>query len=121
MPVSLDHHVGDHYLEVRLNGKLTADDYQTFEPEFERLLKEHSALRLLVVMDNFHGWTMGALWQDLKFDAKHFRDIRRLAIVGDSAWEKGMATFCKPFTSAEVKYFPIEQTDQARDWLSQTA
>jgi hypothetical protein len=28
----------------------------------------------------------------------------RLALVGDRKWEANMATFCKPFTSARIRY-----------------
>jgi hypothetical protein len=42
------------------------------------------------------------LWEDIKFDVKHFNDIERLAITGENKWEKGMAAFCKPFTTAKV-------------------
>jgi len=30
-------------------------------------------------MTGFHGWDAGALWEDIKFDIKHFGDIERLA------------------------------------------
>jgi len=43
--------------------------------------------------------------KDIKFDIKHFADIERLAMVGDKKWQHGMATFCKPFTKATIRYF----------------
>ena len=55
---------------------------------------------MLVRLHDFHGWTAGALWEDIKFDLKHFAHIERLALVGDRKWEAGMAVFCKPFTTA---------------------
>ena len=58
------------------------------------------------------------MWEDLKFDYKHFRDIEKLAIVGESKWEQGMATFCKPFTSAKIQYFDHEKLDEAIAWVS---
>ena len=30
---------------------------------------------MLVEMHDFHGWTAGAIWEDIRFDAKHFTDI----------------------------------------------
>jgi hypothetical protein len=84
----------------------------------ERLVKDHGKIRLLVEMHDFHGWTAGALWQDVKFDAKHFSDIERLAIVGETKWQHGMAVFCKPFTTATVRYFGRPAIDQAREWLA---
>jgi hypothetical protein len=54
---------------------------------------------------------------DIKFDAHHFADIERLAIVGETKWEQWMANFCKPFTKAKIKYFDISQQDAAEAWL----
>ena len=59
----------------------------------------------------------GALWDDIKFDLKHFADIERLAIVGEKAWEKGMSVFCRPFTAASIRYFDRAAVEEARGWL----
>ncbi len=109
---------GGKVLEVQLTGKLAKEDYEHFVPAVERLVKAHGKIRMLVEMHDFHGWTAGALWQDVKFDAKHFADIERLAIVGETKWQHGMAVFCKPFTAAKVRYFDRPALDQAREWLA---
>ena len=81
--MSVELHEDGKILMIKLTGKLTKDDYEHFIPEVERLVKQHGKLRMLVQMHDFHGWTAGALWQDIKFDLKHFRDIERLALVGE--------------------------------------
>ena len=75
---------------------------------------------MLVEMHNFHGWTAGALWEDIKFDAKHFNDIERIAIVAETKWEHDMTIFCKPFTSAKIRYFDHIAGNEARTWLEGT-
>jgi SpoIIAA-like len=104
-------------LEVRVVGKLTKEAYETFVPAVDAQIKQYGKLRILFVMQDFHGWTAGALWEDLKFDVTHWKDIERLAVGGDKKWEKGMAAFCKPFTKAEIRYFDLAQLEQAREWL----
>jgi hypothetical protein len=106
-------------LEVRVTGKLSKEDYGRFVPSTEQLIAQHGKIRVLFEMHDFHGWELGALWEDVKFDVKHFRDIERLAIVGETRWEKGMATFCKPFTTAKIRYFDIKDIDQARAWINE--
>lgn len=108
-------------LEVTLRGKLTHADYEQFVPLIEKRIARGGKLRLLARLEEFHGWTAGALWDDIRFDARHFRDIERLAIVGDRAWEHGMAVFCKPFTTAEVRYFERGDESEARKWLQGAA
>ena len=107
----------ENVIEVTLTGELTAADYEAFAPRTAALLDRFGKVRMLVILRDFHGWTAGALWEDVKFDVKHFDDVDRLAIVGDSAWERGMTAFCKPFTTATVKYFDLDELDAARAWV----
>ena len=107
-------------LVVHLSGKILKSDYVDFVPEVERLIQQHGKIRILMDMHDFHGWTMGGLWEDIKFDAKHFKDIERLAMVGEKKWEGWMAKFCRPFTTAEIRFFDRNQADQARAWIDET-
>jgi hypothetical protein len=116
MATHLKEENGGKLLEVRVSGKLSHDDYQHFVPEFERLVQQHGKIRVLFEMTDFHGWEAGALWDDIKFDLKHFSDIERLAMVGEKRWEKGMSVFCRPFTTATIRFF--DDVEQARAWLS---
>ena len=106
-------------LEILLTGKLVKEDYETFVPAVDQAIETHGKIRMLVVMHDFHGWTAGAAWEDTKFGARHFRDIERLAMVGETKWQHGMAIFCKPFTTAKVRYFEHDQIATARAWLSE--
>ena len=106
-------------VNVTLTGKLHREDYATFSPRVEELIRKRGKLRMLVEMHDFHGWDMGALWEDIKFDVKHFADIERVAFIGDKKWEKGMSVFCKPFTTAKIRYFESGQEEQAAQWLTE--
>jgi hypothetical protein len=115
--LTLEEDAGGKLLSLVISGKLTKEDYQKFVPKVEDLIKQHGKVRIVMQMRDFHGWEMGALWEDIKFDVKHFRDIERLAMVGDSKWEAGMAVFCKPFTTAKIKYFDTGKVDEAAQWV----
>jgi len=117
MTVGIQETAGAGFLEIYLSGKLAKDDYTAFRPRFEEMLREHGKVRLLVRMHEFHGWTPGGVWEDLKFDAKHFNDIERIAFVGDKKWEAAMSVLCKPFTIAKTRFFYENQLDEAREWL----
>ena len=104
-------------VEICITGKLKKDDYALFLPVVEQAIERCGKVRMIVLLKDFHGWTAGALWEDIKFDLKHFNHIERLAIAGETAWEKGMAVFCKPFTTAKVKYFDIDDLGQAEAWV----
>jgi hypothetical protein len=107
MSIKLNEENGGKIVVVHVSGKLAKADYEHFVPEFERLVRQHGKLRVLFDMTGFHGWEAGALWEDIKFDIKHFADIERLV----------MATFCRPFTKATIRYFDHADAAEAQKWL----
>ena len=119
MPIQLNEGNGGKLLVIHVSGKLAKADYEDFVPEFDRLVAQNGKLCVVFDMTGFHGWDAGALWADTKFAIKHFGDIERLAMVGDKKWQHGMATFCKPFTKAAIRYFDHVDAATAREWLAE--
>ncbi len=119
MPIQFTEEDGGKLLVVHVSGKLLKTDYAQFAPEFERLIRKHGRIRLLFDMTAFHGWEPGAAWEDLKLGLKHFSDIERLAMIGETKWQHGMATFSRPFTKAAVRYFDHANAADARAWLNE--
>lgn len=118
MSFTITEHDNGKFIEIAISGKLTSEAYEAFLPAIESKIDEFGKVRMLVVLHDFHGWDAGALWEDIKFDWKHHSHIERLAIVGESNWEKGMSGFCKPFTSATIQYFDVADVDKARAWVT---
>jgi hypothetical protein len=121
MQIEIKEMEGGRILEVHATGKLAAQDYQQFVPEFERLVAQHGKVRLLFEMRDFHGWDAAGLWEDVKFDARHFAHIERIAMIGEKTWQKAMAAFCRPCTTARIRYFTHDQMAAARQWLGISA
>jgi len=106
------------FLHAHVSGKLVKADYEEFVSAFERLARRQGKVRVLFEMTDFHGWDAGAAWEDLKFGIEHLADIERLAMIGETRWQKGMALFCKPFIRAELRYFDHGAAAEARGWLT---
>jgi hypothetical protein len=119
MAIQLTENADAKLLNVRVSGKLTAEDYASFEPAVEALISQVGKIHILFVMHDFHGWEMGAVWEDIKFATKHCSDISKIAMVGESNWEKWMAMICKPFTLSTVKYFDAADEAAAEAWLAE--
>jgi nucleotide-binding universal stress UspA family protein len=105
-------------LGFKMSGKLHDEDYQKFVPVIEAAVAAHGNIRLLAQFENFHGWDLPALWDDIKFSTKHCTDIERIALVGEKTWEKWMAAVCKPFTMAKIQYFDSAKLAAAWTWLT---
>jgi hypothetical protein len=117
MAIELNEEIGGRLLIISVTGKLTREDYKSFVPKVEELILKSGKIRVVFEMRDFHGWDAGALWEDIKFDIRHFSDIEFLALIGDKKWEKGMSIFCKPFTKAQIKYFDLTEIYKAYEWI----
>lgn len=106
-------------LEITVSGTLTAETYDLLGERIGTIIHEHAPIRLLFIMTDFHGWTVPGMWKDLVFDIKHRHDIDRVALVGDRAWQHGMAFLCRPLLSAQLRYFDIDRIEDARTWLAE--
>lgn len=118
MPITLAESNGGTVLEVRASGTLGHAEYVKFEDKFNALRQRHGTVSVLWEMRDFHGWDAKGLWDDAKFDLKHFADVERFAMVGEQEWEKYLTTLVKPFTAAKVKYFDVSQLEAARRWAA---
>ena len=76
-------------------------------------------MRLLAHFEDFHGWDLHSLWDDIKFATTHCTKIECIALVGDKRWEQGMAKVCKPFTMARLRYFDQSEVEAAKAWLAE--
>lgn len=104
-------------VEVIVTGRLTAQDYQQLTPLMESRLKDGGKLSVLVELRDFTGWTWPAIWEEIKFDARHAGHIDRVAVVGRKLHHEAMAAFPHPFPAAEIAYFDEGQSAEARRWL----
>ena len=87
MPIHINECIGGNFLTVHVNGILSQADYERFVPQFEQFVQQHGNLRVLFDMTGFHGWEAAAIWEELKFEAKHLAEIERLAMIGDMNWQ----------------------------------
>lgn len=117
--ITIEHDTED-YLICRASGILSKADYDAAVPELENALAmRERPLRLLILLEDFRGWEVGAFWEDLKFDVKHGDDFGRIAVVGESKLEEWGTRLSKPFVGSEMRYFDQEDVSDALAWLEE--
>ena len=105
---------------MKVSGKLLHQDYQQFVPRLEKLIEEQGSIRCLVEMTDLHGIELRALWDEIKFDVRHGRQIERCAVVGDRAWEAWMTQLSRPiFSNAEIRFFDQADREKAWAWIEE--
>ena len=104
-------------IAVRVSGKLTHEEYQTFLPQLETQIHRYGKISVLIELDEFVGWELAAMSDDFKFARKHSKDIEKFAFVGNKAWQRWITMMAKPFVEGQVKYFPKDDMHKAWDWV----
>ncbi|MFD2518389.1 SpoIIAA family protein [Salinimicrobium flavum] len=97
--------------------KLTDEDYDRIIPLLQEKVRSYGKIRWYFEMSDFDGWTLSALWRDLKFDIKNLENIERIAMVGEEKWQKHLTELMKPFTTAKIEFFPLAERERARNWI----
>lgn len=115
MDDSLGHAVG-----IKVDGKLTKEDYKLLVPYFKKLIKQFGTLNILCEMTNFTGMTVNAFWEDLKLSMRHVSNIDRMAIVGDQRWAEWLAREMNPLAQITVRVFHADDIDQAWCWIKES-
>lgn len=106
-------------LWIRAGGRQGDEAYDRFVPQFEHIAEREAGTVPMVIelAPDFSGWDLGGFWRDLKFDVRHKDSFGRIAIVGDSKWEKWGTKIFEPLFRAEMKFFRPSQRSHAESWV----
>jgi len=101
----------------KCSGTITASDYKKMVPEVRALVEKEGNIRLLFDLSEFKWEKMEAWLQDLKFGSEFRHEIQKMAIVGDTTWEKWITALAKPFYARDAKFFNTADINKAWAWL----
>jgi hypothetical protein len=104
-------------LVVNVSGKLAHADYREFLPKLEAIVREHGKAFLLVHLEDFHGWEIDAVWDDIRLGLTRGGDFGCCAIVGEKKWQKWITRLVRPFF--KVKYFDKSELLEAWRWVKE--
>ena len=86
--ITIEHDRDRDRIVVRASGVLSARDYDHAIPEIEHAMElSRGPLRVMLRLEDFRGWEMGALWRELRFDLGHRGDFGRIAVIGETDLE----------------------------------
>jgi len=107
-------------LGFRIRGKLTEADYRNLlVPEMEKAMNEYPKIRVVWVMEDFEGWTVGGAWEDFLLGLK-FSAVEKMATVIDESWDEWMNLLFRAFTTltrTELRFFKKERSADAWEWI----
>ncbi len=104
---------------IKIEGKLTQNDYELLIPYIDRLRQEVDLVGLLCDMTECEGLNSQAVCEDLTRHLQQFREITRVAVVGDSRWMECGTKVFHPLQKTTVQYFTPERMEEAWKWLKE--
>lgn len=99
-------------------GRLTKEDFRDAALVLDPLIEAHGRLGgILIAAEAFPGWdSFGALLAHLKFVRGHHEKIHRVAVcIGEGAGR--LAALAEHFVAAELRSFPVDEREDALQWL----
>jgi hypothetical protein len=104
-----------------VSGKLRDEDFRKdFLPQIAAAAEQGEIGILVQFANDFAGWDLPALWDEISYHTKYVFNIKRMALVGDAKWQEWLAKLAKPIPIAEIRHFRTSDIDAAWDWLEST-
>ena len=110
----------DTTLGFTAQGKIRAEDYRdTLIPAIEKLIDQQGRARVLLVLGpEWEGYSVGAMFDDVKLGLEHLRAWQRFALVSDAEWIHHVAKTFGWIVPGDVRCFPYSQLEEAKTWVN---
>ena len=105
-------------LGFNVSGKLSDEDFRKdFLPQLAIAAEQGEIGILIQFANDFAGWDLPALWDEISYHTKYAFNIKRMALVGDAKWQEWLAKLAKPIPITEIRHFRSSDIDAGWDWL----
>jgi len=104
--------------EIRVGGKITAEDYDRAVMPLQDFIDRHGTVKLLEVIDSFGGYDPSIIWEGLKFDFRNVRHISHVAVVSDIGWIGPLSKAAGALLPTKLRTFGMQDLAEARDWIA---
>ncbi|MEA3489368.1 MAG: STAS/SEC14 domain-containing protein [Candidatus Omnitrophota bacterium] len=109
----------DNVLGIKGSGKITDQDYkEVIIPKIDSILSKYGRGKFLYYLsEEFEGFELGAMWDDLKYAGSYSDKFDKIALVGGPRWVEWTTKVFGHFVKAEMKTFAEDQLDDAWQWI----
>lgn len=104
-------------IAIQINGEIVKEEVEKLHERIHEITEKDNKVDFYVELNEFHGYSLDALWEGLKMDAAHINDYRNIAIVGEKRWHEWAAKATELFAGSEVKYFDLNDKEAAKNWI----
>ncbi|KAB2816262.1 MAG: STAS/SEC14 domain-containing protein [Flavobacteriales bacterium] len=109
----------ENLIAAKISGKISKKDVERFHPLIHNTIEKGQKVDFYFELEDFDGYELEGLWEDLKVDTTHLSDYGKMAFVGDKKWQEWAAKATDFFTDSEVRFFHLQEKKKAKEWISQ--
>lgn len=110
----------DGVVTVKVSNVLTYADMMALQPSLLNLLVQMGGAKVLIVTENFQGWSQESAWDDISVMWKNDPLINKMAIVGEKKWQDLALMFtAQGLREFPIEYFAADELSQAETWLAE--
>lgn len=107
---------GNGVLHVQLMGKLDTEAYAGVDEHLDAFIRENEDFSLLLDLRDFDGWQgLSGVLQHLSLVRTRAKYPRRVAVLGNSGWQRMGERIVRRFVNAEAGWF--EDPSEAQNWV----
>lgn len=108
----------ENLIAAKMSGKITQEDVEKIHPLIHNIIEKGHKIDFYFELEDFDGYELEGLWEDVKVDAAHWSDYGNMAFVGDEKWQEWAAKATDFFTDSEVRFFDLQDREKAKEWIS---
>ncbi|MFY9210127.1 MAG: STAS/SEC14 domain-containing protein [Aestuariivita sp.] len=107
----------DALVEIRLDGRVTREDYEACIDKMQSFIDTHGTVKMVEIIDSFSGFDPSVIWDGMKFDMRNIKHFSHVAVVSDLGWVSPAAKAAGAFISTKLRMFDLAHLEDARAWL----
>ncbi|PWA09686.1 STAS/SEC14 domain-containing protein [Pueribacillus theae] len=106
-------------IAIQFEGKATKEDAENLDNKVEELFRSEEPFNILAILYEVEGSTVKGMMEGIKFDAKRWKQLQKLAVVSDREWVARMTNIGKYLPGIQSKHFEKDELEQAWEWIKE--
>ncbi|WP_153462785.1 STAS/SEC14 domain-containing protein [Sediminibacillus terrae] len=106
-------------IAVQFSGEATKEDAKRLEEHVKEEFPEGDSFNVLAVIHDIEGSSLKGMAEGMKFDAKHWEQFDKFAVVTAKDGVESFAKIGKYLPGISVRQFDKDQLSEAWDWLQE--
>ncbi|WP_053219310.1 SpoIIAA family protein [Virgibacillus senegalensis] len=108
-------------IAVQFTGEATKEDADQLENYVREHFPQGGSFNILAIVHDIKGSTLKGMIEGMKFDAKHWEQFKKFAVVTEKDSIESLTKIGKYLPGITVKQFEKDELSEAWDWLHESA